>query len=45
MKDSRIYEKDMVCFYLIAIFPSRIELLTCIRKLYESHATVIFVFT
>ena len=45
MKDSRIYEKDTVCFYLIATFPTRIELLTSIRKLYESHATVILVFT
>ena len=45
MKDSRIYEKDTVCFYFIAIFPIRTELLTCIIKLYESHATIILVFT
>ena len=34
-----------ICFYVIAIFPNRIELLTCVRKHCESHATFALVFT
>ena len=35
----------MVCFYGIVIFLNRIELLTCVRKHYESHAALPLVFT
>ena len=46
MKDSGMGEKRRYTFtYFIAIFVNRIELLTCLRKHYESHTTFPLVFT
>ena len=45
MKDSGMGGKNTVYFYFIAIFLNRVELLTCVRKYYESHSTFPLVFT
>ena len=45
MKDWGMGRKNTVYFYFIAIFINRIELLTCVRKYYGSHATFPLVFT